>query len=247
MSIARVGDIFQLVDHPEVEVNAAIRDFDFLPASMKENNFFGTVGIQLSNGDRLVISAFEEDGQAQYSVVHNDRDLTEGSSVHGQGYSVLFGQFEDFPLSGQKESFFQREFPFQKHNAYVRVLVPHQIVIDVSLSSNDHFVDWRRSEPLVIEQTGAFLNINTRDLISPAPTGGLLARIAQVHDQFGGLHNAINQLEETLAGDRQLGARSPSDIAALLEEHHSRLENFHLQERADQVVREHLVTELFSN
>jgi hypothetical protein len=182
MTNVMAGDIVNLVDSVQLSVNAAVREFTFLPDSMRENNYFGTVAALLATGELLVVEAFEVEGVPTFSVELDGIQLEEGSLVQQATFRVQYDAYEN--LDGASgDSWFAKTFPFQQHNAIVRVWVFDELVVDVSLSSKDHFVDWHHASPVVHEEEGAFLNVNMRDLRQEAPTGGLLRAIDSVHQR----------------------------------------------------------------
>ena len=177
------GDIVNLIDSPHVSVNAAIREFSFLPASMRENNYFGTVAAQLASGDRVLVEAFEaSNGVPAFTVSLNGEELEEGALVETEAFRVQYDRYA--MLDGANgASWFEEQFPFQQHTAIVRVWVYGEIVVDVSLTIKDHFVDWHQASPVVYEQTGAFLNVNMRDLQQVSDTAALLHVVDLVHQR----------------------------------------------------------------
>jgi hypothetical protein len=181
MSNLLSGDIVNLIDSPHVSVNAAIREFSFLPASMRENNYFGTVAAQLASGERLLVQALEDEaGLASFAVELDGAALAPGSRVEAGAFLVQYDAYERLD-GAHGQSWFAEHFPFQQHAAIVRVWIYGEVVVDVSLSSKENFVDWHQAQPQVYSQQGAFLNVNTRDLRQGATTTGLLRAIDAVH------------------------------------------------------------------
>jgi len=199
MSGVRAGDIVNLIDNAHVSVNAAIREFTFLPESMRDNNYMGTVAVQLAGGERVLVEAFEtEEGVPAYSVSFNGQELAEGAVVDQEAFRVQYDRYERLD-GAHGHSWFEEQFPFQQHGAIVRVWVYGEVVVDVSLTAKDHFVDWRHAQPVVHERAGAFLNVNMRDLKQNAETAGLLREVDGVHKRKLMRERAVEagmQLEE---------------------------------------------------
>ena len=74
MSHVRAGERFTLIDHESLRMTGEVREFEFLPSSMRENNFFGATAVELENGDRIVVRAFEDEVHRLHKQMHDARE-----------------------------------------------------------------------------------------------------------------------------------------------------------------------------